>query len=301
MARPKPPKFHEQMEFVWRAFIDPCDAPFTVWIDRMWPHLGWLVVQLFAFDLMNAFTGWVRPRLNPQGGRRRRHIGGGMKGVRQHITRGLGTAVSFDPGEYLGERMAGAQEMRSRPMPPGTIAMWSFYGLMERYAYSIMVMELGTEFLYRWTSSVMNTYACKFRAAAVLLARIDWFQTQGIFGWSAVVWQSTEKARNLTFWNSVGVSQVRGLGVLTFASTAVCDWSATPTGIARIRLRCLGGPSEGRAQTMEVEVPPGVTIQLAVTIDFQIGDLWFAETNVHGQWTFTDAELVLYGNAARNL
>lgn len=296
MAKPRIPDLPERLDFIWRQLIDPCDAPLTLWIEKMLPHAWELILELYAFDMLNTFSESVKPRLGPPTPRSRRHWGGGKKGSRNNWRRGVGNALAFDPGQWLGERMPWSEDFRSRPMPPGTLAMWTIYGLLERVLLSWMVLDMSTEFAYRWASSMAQTRYCRMRQAAVLLARNEWYQLTGIFGWSTIVWHETLKIRGMAFWNGVGATQVRATGIANFSCRATCVDTVDPAPWAACKIKVQSGPNEGQEVVVFVDGLKGGTYPLGCALDIAPGDLVLVENATNGIWDFEDAEFYVHAH-----
>lgn len=290
MSKPFNQRLEEAVNFIWRMFIDGCDAPMTVWIETMWKPLGQLILAWYTIDLMNIFTAWLRPVGRPLADRKTRHIGGGKKGRRGGLRSLPGKIVGFDPGEFIGEQIWGGEELRHRPVPPGVVYMWSLFGVIERFNYFFMVLDLGSDFIVNWMSSIVELGYCGNKDDSVLLAVKPWAQQVGIFGWSAVVWDHTEKNRKLTFWNGVGFNQITGPGVTTARMDVKCLETISGPGVCGLRLRCLGGPSVDREAVETIELPEGGSGAMSITTDIQPGDLWIVEIIVGGIWEFTDME-----------
>lgn len=290
---PVVPDIEHRMDIVWRQLVDPCDAPITVWIEKLWPALGRLVLEWFAFDLLNMITAYLRPRLVGSRIRSRSHYRRGRKGKRGKFRRVLGEIIDFDPADFVGRHLPGAEEISHRPLAPGVITLWAFEEIIERYLYYYMVLDLTTEFLYNWCSAVAETRYCQARDDAVLWAAFDSFGQTGIFGWTGILYPTTEKERNLLFWNGAGVTQTVGNGVISALCEAHCTDDPAHNAFAAIRVRCLGGPSVGQEDFIVVHATAGEDVTLSCSSQCQPGDLWISEALCSGVWTFKNGHLFL--------
>lgn len=287
---PPVPDLQHRLEIIWRELVDPCDAPITVWIQYLWEPLLHAVLEWYAIDLLQVFVAYLRPARYRSVWRSSAHWKGGRKGTRGSWRRVWREIVEFDPSEYIGRHLATALELEGRPMAPGEVAIWTVGGAIERAAFWYFVLDLTSEFLYRWSSSVAQTRYCQARDAAVLWAHFDRFTQTGIFGWAAVLYPTTDKERNLSFWNNAGVSQSVGNGVVTARCMAKCIDGVVPTPFAGIRLRCLGGPSEGLISSLEIPGNTGSEFALSASAQFQPGDLWISEVIASGIWEFREGD-----------
>lgn len=295
MADPKPriPAIRRAVNMVWRMLMDGCDAPLTVWLDEFWEPAGKLVLAWYTIDLMNILSTWLQPKGLPVKMRTARHGGNGRKHKRGSIRTLPGKAVSFDIGEFIGSNLWGAEELSHRPVPPGTMSLWTIFGAIERLNYFFMVLELGGDFIVNWCSAVVKLGYCGNRDDAVLLAVKPWAQQIGIFGWSAVVWDETLKNRKLTFWNGVGWNQLNGTSTMYVRMNAKCLEAVGGEGVCGLRFRCLDGPDRDREVTTVITLPQGAEAPMVLGHIGQAEQLWIVEIIVGGIWEFTDMEVYM--------
>jgi hypothetical protein len=274
-------KFERHLDWILNTLTDMCDAPITVWIQKLWKPLGKLILSWYAVDLKNIFTAWLRPGLYSIEGRSNRHWGGGGRGKKRTgfktPWRVIQTVVGWDPNEIIGKALAGHDELRVRALPPGSAFMWIFEGVIERLLFYWSVIDLGTEFVYEWMSSMEETKYCMASRDAVFLGRCGPYLLFPILGWDPVGTLAPEKMRNIDFFN--------GFGVMAFGNSGSAGVTArieqlpgviSPLNV-RIRIRCLQGPSVGAEEFADHTIMPGEQVDVGVGCSIASGDLVIAE------------------------
>ena len=280
--KPRIPDIDERIDFVIEFLIDGCDAPITVWMTKFWPAFQQLVLEWYAIDIKNIFVAFLRPGLFAIEGRSGRHWGGGRKGKRGKQGGWVTKAITFDPSEWLGKHIAGGEEFRARALPPGATWMWILEGTIERFLFYCMVLDLVTEFAYRWSSSMVETKYCSAAQDASFLGEIKDQLLLGIFGWTPVGMLTVRKMRNISFFNGFGVGQTVGIGHASF-SASIRPIESDPSGDwVRVRLRCLTGPSAGMEIVEEHDSSNGKSFEQGVGASARPGDVWIAETLANG-------------------
>lgn len=272
-ARPNVPGLEERLPFIWRELIDPCDAPITVWLECMWDPLWDMILEWYAIDIWQILTTAAREITLGGLSRSHRHGGRGKKGRRGFWRNAPKFLLSFDPNEFLGKFLLGGEEIASQPPGLWKWRFWAVYGIIERLQFWYFVLELVSEFLYRWMSAVAETKYCQARDDAIFFSDAAGNVSVGIFGWVATNTTPATKMRNLSFYNGFGVQQTIAHGLATFSGTAVGRFLAV-TGQISCRIRCIAGPNIGKENTatattigreqvgfsLFLEVGPGDTI-----------------------------------------
>lgn len=290
-SRPNPPGIEEKLDYIIQQLFDPCDAPITVWIEKLWPALGRLILAWYVIDLKNIFTSYLRPGAWLLESRSSRHMGG-KKGKRgKSAWTVIGKVIAFDPSEFIGRHLAGGDEIRARALPPGAAWLWILEGVIERFLFYMMVLDLTTDFAYEWISAVMETKYCQARDDAVFLGECGPYELLGIFGWDVQGMYHPLKMRNILFFNGFGVMGAKGPGVCGATARVVRHESQPTGGWVHTRLRFLLGPSQGRILTMDYDDigPDGVDANIGANV--QAGDLVIFEIAVDGHWVMEKSNL----------
>lgn len=144
----------DRVNSVIKFFHDPCEAPFTMYIELAKPAKTKLVLGLLTFGLDDVFRGFARPRgllLRTRTGRRR---GRGRLSYRYRM--GIP-----EIGEMLGHNIPGAEKMATRGIHQLAKWLWIVdYGL-QRVLYYILIIDLITDFLYEWTTLIGKSGFCQ--------------------------------------------------------------------------------------------------------------------------------------------
>lgn len=291
VTKPRIPDIEERIDFVVQFFIDGCDAPITVWMEKFWPAFTRLVLQWYTLDLVNMFKAWLQPGLYAIEGRNSRHWGGGKKGKRHWAWQRLGTVITFDPGQWLGEKMWGHDELRARPLPPGASFLWIFEGVIERFLWYCMVLDLVTEFAYSWCSAVAETKYCAMADDAVFLGECGPYPLLGIFDWDTQGSFHPQKQRHIDFFNGFGVMATSGMGSSGGTAEIFLPDDGPISATILTRMRCTLGPSAGRETLASYEIQRGQTLTVGAGMPIYPGDLVLFEIKVNAGMTMLKAHL----------
>jgi len=116
-----------RVNYIITKWEDPCAAPWWVYIETALPAALELIIGLVQFDLGDA----IRDRFDNKGGRR----------GRKRFTNAQRFAATF----------------RSKD---GLKHFWRLDGLLQRALFWYLVVDLSTEFLYKWTTLIYGTEYC---------------------------------------------------------------------------------------------------------------------------------------------
>lgn len=140
----------KNVQSVVKFFEDPCQAPWTVYFELALPAAGKVVIELLSFGLGDVIRGYFRPR-----GLYRRTRGG-------RLQRKLGKYLGIPEfGEMIGSHLPYAETVKQRVVSKGVRYMWLVDGVLQRLLFWWMIVDLLTDFLYEWTSSIAKTEYCK--------------------------------------------------------------------------------------------------------------------------------------------
>ena len=209
---PIPEDIDDRVQFALHFLTDMCDAPITVYMDAFRDAFKEVVIAWYTIDLKNIMTSFLRPQNYIIERRSRRHWGGGEKSKRPTSWEKVWEASGIDPNEWLGEHLWGGDEVRARKVPPMAQWLWVIEGVIERLLFWFFVLDLVTQFVYRWSSSIVFSKYCAAQADAVLYGTCGPYPLLGIFDWDAVGSIHPEKQRNIDFFNGFGISASRGSG-----------------------------------------------------------------------------------------
>lgn len=206
---PANPHRNDKINYVINFWMDMCDAPFSVYLNCLWPALKEGILTYYAFDALQVFTSYVRPVGLPRAGR------GGPHGPQRKKPRKRRTWIprwgkwaSYDPWEDLGRRLPFGEDARNRDVVPGVHSMWIFYGVIERVSYWMFVWELAEQFFYRWMSGVANSYYCKYQLTPWCVTTSETDANVPLLPETGMVIETVLKARHVAFVGGNGIEVV---------------------------------------------------------------------------------------------
>lgn len=142
----------DQVQSIVKFFEDPCQAPWSVYLELALAPAGHVALELLSFGLDDVIRGYFRPR-----GIYRR----GRTGI---LARKFGKYAGIpELGEMLGSHLPGAETVKGRVVSHGVKVMWIVDGVLQRILFWWMVADLLTDFLYEWTSAINKTEYCQSR------------------------------------------------------------------------------------------------------------------------------------------
>jgi hypothetical protein len=275
--RPNPPGLEEKLDFIFSEMLDVCDAPITVWIECMFVPFEQLVLEWYAIDLKQIIITFFRPKLPYQGLRWGRHGSRGRKGKRKLRRNPLTGILEFDPNEFLGKLLQGGEEFAERPVGPWAARFWIIEGVIERITFWWFVLEIVSDFLYRWMSAVAETAYCRARDNPVFLGMNSGTISIGILGWAPSGWGAPVKMRRILFYNGYGVMQAVGNGIASFSGACRGTLEGV-SGSISARVRIINGPGLGREAVHTVYTTDLNEAAFALTIDIGPADTVIVET-----------------------
>ena len=197
----------QKINYVTKFLMDTCDAPYSVYITTLWPALMEALVAWYALDMVQIFTGWVRPNAALKGFRGGRHRpavtlddveGKGRKpnrGSKRTWVKKWGRWVGFDPWDELGKRLPFAEALSARSLSPNVATLWNIYELEQRAMFWVQVYEITTEFFYKWASGVAQSWYCQQQYTPWVLAERATIGDPGVPGGAGILLPEPTKAR----------------------------------------------------------------------------------------------------------
>lgn len=171
---PPKPDIPTRWNYVIESLVDPCDAPWTLWVRTALRALLEALIWWLAFDLYQMVSAYARPRNAFKYMRSNRKSGKGEKAGRAKdkntLRKYLSGALEFDPSAELGKRWPGADFFNGRRVGMGEATFWIAEGAVQRAFFYWAVVELGTQFFYRWSTLLNDTKFCQASRTSVLLA-----------------------------------------------------------------------------------------------------------------------------------
>lgn len=217
----------EKINYVVQFAMDPCDAPMQIYVKSFEKAALKLLIAWFAIDMVQVFTGYVRPHgalRRPRGSGHRR-----SKPPRSKPKTWLSKAnrwLSFDPYDALGRNLPGGDDLSARKVHHGVHTLWSVYDHMQKIAYWVMVFNLTVDFFYDWASGVKESKYCQAQQQGWLHARgPDDTMALPIYR-RPVAMNIIEKMRGPIYWAGVsGHTTAREYTIIFSAGIKRVDWA----------------------------------------------------------------------------
>lgn len=299
---PKPniPDPEQRLPFIWKQFVDPCDAPLTVWAEALWPAFRDALIVWYSVDLVQIIRAMWKPPLMGWRLRGGRHGSRGSRGKPRTIKEHFKNIVSFDVNDWVGKSLNPFADEEMVMLLPGEIVFWSGFEVLILVAFEYQIFDLGTQFLYEWTSGVARSKYCQARDDAVLLATAPGYPLQGIFGWDVVGILDAKKMRHIDFFNGFGVMQNIGPGVVGCTFGFENNGGGVGPPWIETRMRCLTGPRTGIYATQRVSTGGGIVGSGGCTYDMSAGETWIAEIRVNGSYQIKEPTLFCHARGSPN-
>lgn len=225
----KYPWLSEKWNYILELVTDPCDAPFQIYAESFLDALLDCLIFYYAFDPVQFFTGWVRPRQALKGARGASHKRGNDK-KRKRGGRGsaAGRAFGFDPSDWAGRNAPGGEDLSKRQIPGGAKYAWTFYDGIQRAQYWFMIYDLFEDGFYRWAAGVAMSEYCQSQRMSWLFAVSPSQGQFPVIGDTACVMNEIVKIRNM---DHVAGNLAR-TGTKTSTATLSCNGTSHwPSGV----------------------------------------------------------------------
>lgn len=194
----------ERLNFIKDFFVDPCDAPWTLYAEAFGPAALEAAVTWYTPDLTNILFNAAKPTkalAKRRSQRKGKTIGKSGRFGKNGVLRRF---VNFDQDDWIGKKIRGFTNFADRKISGREWALWVSYGLLERVAFWFFVIDLVTDFLFNWASLVEESKFCQARGALVVLREGSQKTVGAVGGWKPIMCEIILKQRNV----SSGVSSV---------------------------------------------------------------------------------------------
>lgn len=147
---PGDPSALEKVNYVIDSWASPCEAPWYIYVETLWPAALEAFIVLITFGWDDVLRGFWRPRgLGHRTGKRK----GKFKGRRLPRFPEL--------GDLIGKNLPGADQVKGRKWGTGGKALWRIDTLLQRGMFWWLVADVTVDFAYNWTSLLYATQWCQ--------------------------------------------------------------------------------------------------------------------------------------------
>lgn len=150
---PKPPGdigAFDKVNFVIDSWARPCEAPWYIYVETLWPALLAAFITLATFGWDDVARGYFRPR----------GLGHRRTGKRKGKWRRAIPAFP-EAGEELGKRLPGAEEIKGERWSVLGKTLWRIDTVVQRSLFWWLVVDVTVDLAYNWTSLLYETVWCQ--------------------------------------------------------------------------------------------------------------------------------------------
>lgn len=161
---PHPPGIIDRVNYVVNFWEDPCDAPWTVYIETALPALGQAAITLVEPSPDDVLRAYVKP-----GGARSAGRFGGF--LEEEEIAGSEPLLK-DTSEMIGEAIPFKARWDNPVLAEDFKYFWIFDGVTQRLLWYWMMADLISQFLFDWTTLINKSEYCSIdRGGSALLYR----------------------------------------------------------------------------------------------------------------------------------
>lgn len=165
---PRAPGIFDKVNYIVDMWSNPCNAPWMVYIETAGPAFLDVLIAIVCFDIGDVLRFIFRPT-NFRGGR---HGRAGRKGTAGRKPKGIRAR--------LAAKLPPFAKLQQRSVTNGVRTLWKIDGIGQRLLWWWLVIDVGTGFLYNWTSMIYKSERCQMALAPGAAAREH--TTQGFIG-----------------------------------------------------------------------------------------------------------------------
>lgn len=227
----------KDLNFVVKSFIDPCDAPLTIYVRTLWPALLEAFLAYYEIDLFQTLRTYVTPRRAIAKGRSGRRRGNSSRSSRRlvppPVRRALGRfGISsrnrswrdwiIDPWSMLGLSIPQADWLGGRKISARLVTLWIVVGYAFRALWYWWIAGIVVGFFVQWMTAVRRSEYCQEQNRAIFLGTGGNQLVGSVVAYSAFGGLTVEKQRGQ-------ITYVAGSGLLgpgRFAIVASCTSTA---------------------------------------------------------------------------
>lgn len=253
-----------RVNFITKFFMDPCDAPVSVYAKTMFPALMDMLVDLFAFNVEEYSQQKTLSIAYPKDKKSKSKTRRGRKGGDRHKLRWLTQALISDPGEILGKKHARDFGGARRILTGGRSHFWLLGAFAQRLMFWLWFIVRLSQFFVDWWNGLVAAGYCEERGTPILLCHEVIDGSAALVGWNSVNFWTILKQRGNITWNvASGRSREYDLTVLftCYVTTNTPDLPIT----VDFRLRSVSGDGSSKnLATTTIEIVEGAAITVSL-------------------------------------
>lgn len=264
LVPPDRPGFFKKLNYIIWMSQSACGNDWTVVIKTARSAALDVLVQFLCFDLGDVARWLFRPsrELAKKFGKIEKTKRGGHSGFYFSKNRRRG---KFSPSKWVKNRLPPLKRLEARKVSNGVLHLWRIDGILQRFLFWWMVVDLAEDFLYRWTSSLYATERCQTKGVATASGVLDPVPQSSLFGAPIPLgfkYDETDDPRVNTA--HTGGSMILVPGIVVAAGVNLQNPFPNLPGIARLQITTANRYGVTVRSSDWIEVPHGQTVDLAV-------------------------------------
>jgi len=294
------PNWFDKINFIIAFWIDPCDAPLTVYAKTLWPAVVDFLWEYYQPDVSNVLVNLFRWRYIIPRVRTKKKGRGGQKNKKGPFGKLIGKVTSFDQDEWISRRISNWTALTGRKVSSKFVTLLIVEGVIERLNFWLFMFELFLDLFYKWSSLMKKTIYCQAAGDDVLLAEGPSQPTIGIFGWIALVMPHVRKQRGRVTWN-VSAGSFLGENGVCVVSCTVKNLQPNPISGVGIRITVHYGFTGTKGYVTKRDMALGAEDEITVTAPLPKNSHWVVECIVEaGAADFTNPVISVHGVAPKD-
>lgn len=269
----------DDINFLITFWSDPCDAPFTVYLEALYPALFKLFFEYLAIDPKQIVRTRFKSSFKLARGRTYRKGRVGRKSNKFRWFKKVGRVLNFDHNEILGKKLWGWEEKEATKLTAKSTTLFIAEGVLNRLVYWMWIVSLVHDFLINWTSLMINTKYCQAKFDAVLLAEGPDQGQNPLFGWTGLLFWTIKKQRGHVSWNGAAGSFDTLKGNWIVSTTARNDGD-DPAVDCSLRVTVTHPFAPTKVEEEKFTLAKGETRELSLTGDLVQGDDVLVEVRI---------------------
>lgn len=252
---------------ICEMLFDPCDAPFSVYAETLFPAVLDMLTDFYAFDVSEYQQQRPFSSMQPKNRKSARKTRFGKKGGGMARWRGILGALSSDPGELLGKRMAKNFGGSRRLLTGATSHLWLLGGALQRTAFWFWFIGRAGGVFYDWYMGLLYKGYCSDPEMGVFTAYESADASHALFGWKPLLVWTILKQRGAPNWHiSYGTS---GNWPLIVVATMVVV-SRDDFGSQSVQFRVVTDGPSGEREVLNKTIEAGEDIPQNLGLTFEM-------------------------------
>lgn len=259
------PEYEVKVNTIVNFWSNPCNAPWSVYIETLYPALGFMFLALVDTSLLDIARSYLRPR------------GGLTRGHNRKKGRRRGRIPRIpDSADLFARMIPGATIYQGMEYGANTRFLWQIDGIVQRGLWYWLVLDATTDGLYYWAQGIKEERYCQPTNRPGFFATTPSVTEVAFFGlwFPSVKWTTSwaEPGFGITIGN---LDTPPGRWVFTYHATY--HNPGPYTGRVYVRLKNTGPQGQG-----SVFLDVGQTADLTFSVEFNGGPFYQLETRTAG-------------------